>query len=710
MGALGTARSAYVALCVGLAVVAVFATAMNGAAGSALYLVGAAYGTLLSIVGASRMPVARRRIWWAFAAGEVMFLVGDSLWTLFEDVLHIEPFPSVADVAYLAQYPALALGMLWLVRGRRRGRDRAAFLDAAILTTGFTVVGTVFFIVPAAETGGSTLLSQVVAAAYPAGDLLVLALVVRMFTAEFARNEALWAVFGAIAIMLVADLGYVVAVVHGLPYPGWIDIGYLLTYLLLGFAVLHPSAGALSEPAPERSDRLSGARMLLLGAALLLAPLTGQVAHLTGVEHAEWMAFFGGCVAAVLVVLRLSNLVQDLQRTAVQLAALARRDGLTGVPNRRTWDHELSRSCAIARDEGTPLTVAVLDMDNFKLFNDTSGHLKGDLVLKETATAWASLLEGRGFLARFGGEEFTALIPSVTADEAVAVLDQMRRSVTHDQTCSIGAAMWDGAESPAALLARADRALYHAKHSGRDQLAIDDGQAAKVATRTAAESPLLASLRSVYQPIVDLRTGDVIGREALSRFEGYDPRDVFDRAHRDGASGALEAAAIRKAVAGWDGDGLLALNASLTALETGHVQLALPENLSGIVVEITEADLVGYTVDVMLAIEGLRARGALIAIDDVGVGFSNVHRIVTLRPDILKVDMSLIRGIDADPARQAAVAAALLFAERTSSQVIAEGIETPEERDCLVGLGVPFGQGYLLGVPMPLPTRSFSGR
>lgn len=701
-------RSAYAALGGGLVLAAAYAALIETTTGTVLYLVIAAYATVLSFIGAARMPRARRRIWWAFAAAQLLFLVGDSIWTLFAEVLDIEPFPSVADIAYVGGYPLLALGILWLVRGRRRGRDRAAFLDAAILTTGFTIVGTVFFVLPAASTGGATVLSQVVAAAYPAGDLLVLALVVRLFTTGVVGNVSLWALCASMASLLVSDLVYVVTVVHGLPYPIWIDLGYVLSYLLLSFAVLHPSAHVLSEPAPDRADRVTPIRLTWLGAALMLAPLTGQVAYLAGGETGPWVVLVGGCIAAVLVVLRLGDVVRDLQRTAVQLAALAGKDSLTGIPNRRTWDHELSRGCALARDDGTPLSVAVLDMDHFKLFNDTFGHLMGDLVLKETVAGWSAMLEGRGILARFGGDEFTALIPA-TQEEALTLLDTMRRSVTHDQTCSIGLATWDGVETPGALVARADRALYHAKHSGRDRIAVDNGQVPAVLTQPTSLPPVLASMTTVYQPIVDLRTGEPVGHEALSRFRGRDPQEVFDSADRDGTAPWLEAAAIRSALAGWTGAGLLALNISPSTLLTAPLQDVLPEDLSGYVLEVTEADLVGYTAEVMLAIDGLRARGALIAVDDFGIGFSNIQRVVTLRPDIVKLDMSLVRGIDADTMLQDAVAAALLFAERTGSRVIAEGIETSEERDCLARLGVTHGQGYLLGVPGSPPAAGSNG-
>ncbi|WP_183095794.1 bifunctional diguanylate cyclase/phosphodiesterase [Nocardioides stalactiti] len=709
MGAGGRIRTEHVVLGAGLMLVAAFVVLHDSHAGTAVYLACGAYGTLLSFFGAARMAPARRRIWWAIALSQALFLLGDATWTVLADVLHVEPFPSVADVWYLVQYPVLALGMVWLVRGRQRGRDRAAFLDAAILTTGFTVTATVFFIVPAA-TSDVSLLSRMVAAAYPACDLLVLAVLLRVLTTGILRNASLWALIIGVGTLLAADLHYAVTVVLGTGYPGWIDAGYLVSYVLLGFAPLHHSAGLLSEPAPERPTNVNGMRAtVLVAAALILAPLTRELADQD--DGGLWLVvMIGGGTAAVLVVLRLGDIIRDLQATAVQLAALARRDELTGIANRRTWDHELSRACAVACALGTPLTVAMLDLDHFKAFNDTYGHLKGDLVLKETTAAWSSVLDGRGMLARYGGEEFTALVPALAAEEAVTLLDRLRRLVTHRQTCSIGIATWDGVENPADLVARADRALYAAKAAGRDRIAVDDGRRAQVVANAATAHPLMASMSTVYQPIVELRSGRVIGREALSRFPGQDPRAVFDRAARDGTSAVLESEAVRRAIAGWDGGGLLSVNTSPDTLLTAELGEALPIDLTGIVLEITESDLMDYTSEVMLAISGMRARGAMIAIDDFGAGFSNFQRVVAIRPDIVKLDRSLVQGIDVDPMLQAAVGAARVFAEQTGATVVAEGIETPAERECLTHLGVTLGQGYLLGRPAPLPVAAPASR
>jgi EAL domain-containing protein (putative c-di-GMP-specific phosphodiesterase class I) len=281
--------------------------------------------------------------------------------------------------------------------------------------------------------------------------------------------------------------------------------------------------------------------------------------------------------------------------------------------------------------------------------------------------------------------------------------------VSHGQSCSIGAAIWDGLEEPAAVISRADQALYEAKRSGRDRIAFHRDGAVALADQTTALSPVLEALRIAYQPIVDLGTGEMVGMEALSRFEGRDPRTVFDMAARDGTVAELEAAAIRTALAGWGGAGALALNVSLPALLSPAVQAALPDDLTSIALEITETDLVDYGPETMRALDDVRARGVLIAIDDFGVGFSNVHRIAMIRPDVVKLDLSLVRGVDSDPVLQAVASSCVLFAELTGAKLVAEGIETEAERECMQRLGVHFGQGYLLGRPGPLSSQPATG-
>ncbi|HEU4599185.1 MAG TPA: sensor domain-containing diguanylate cyclase [Solirubrobacterales bacterium] len=150
---------------------------------------------------------------------------------------------------------------------------------------------------------------------------------------------------------------------------------------------------------------------------------------------------------------------------------MARRDALTGLPNRRALGELLPHEMAAARRSRAPLCVAIIDIDHFKAYNDTHGHLAGDKALREAAIAWDSALRGGDAIVRFGGEEFLVLLPDTTLELAASVVERLRLATPCEQTCSAGLACWDFVESGDALLGRADKALYLAKAGGRDRLA-----------------------------------------------------------------------------------------------------------------------------------------------------------------------------------------------------------------------------------------------
>jgi diguanylate cyclase (GGDEF)-like protein/PAS domain S-box-containing protein len=154
-----------------------------------------------------------------------------------------------------------------------------------------------------------------------------------------------------------------------------------------------------------------------------------------------------------------------------QVRDMATHDSLTGLANRRVLEEQLPRELARARRTSSPLCVALIDIDHFKAFNDTHGHLAGDEVLRECARAWDGALRGEDTLVRFGGEEFLVLLPDTAPEEAAEVVERLRGRTPMGQTCSAGLASWDFVESDDDLLGRADAALYLAKASGRDQLA-----------------------------------------------------------------------------------------------------------------------------------------------------------------------------------------------------------------------------------------------
>lgn len=150
---------------------------------------------------------------------------------------------------------------------------------------------------------------------------------------------------------------------------------------------------------------------------------------------------------------------------------MARRDPLTGLPNRRALEEQLPQVMARARRTEAPLSLALLDIDYFKKYNDTHGHLAGDEVLRACAREWDGALRGEDTIARVGGEEFLVLLPETNGEQAAEIVERLREKTPMGQTCSAGLACWDHAETIDDLLRRADEALYLAKAGGRDQLA-----------------------------------------------------------------------------------------------------------------------------------------------------------------------------------------------------------------------------------------------
>jgi diguanylate cyclase (GGDEF)-like protein len=215
---------------------------------------------------------------------------------------------------------------------------------------------------------------------------------------------------------------------------------------------------------------------VVLATATLLAPAVLIQQGLSHPESIDWAPVsVGAVVLFVLVVLRMSGLMERVQEQARMLSAMAHLDGLTGIANRRAWDTGIDDAMQTSRRTATPLSVALLDLDHFKRFNDEYGHPAGDRLLRAAAAAWQKHLRSGDLLARYGGEEFAALLPGAGLDEAAAIVDRMRSVTPDDQSFSAGVVQWDGTETVAALTARADAALYVAKRTGRDRVVVGPG-------------------------------------------------------------------------------------------------------------------------------------------------------------------------------------------------------------------------------------------
>ncbi len=212
----------------------------------------------------------------------------------------------------------------------------------------------------------------------------------------------------------------------------------------------------------------------------------------------------------------------------------------------------------------------------------------------------------------------------------------------------------------------------------------------------------------VYQPIINLRTREIVGMEALARFHSLPlrpPNEWFAAAVELELGVQLEMMAIRSAMAGLPllpTDAYLSVNCSPRAAMSPELPALVNGDAARMVVEITEHEAIEDYEVLAAALEGLRAHGVRVAIDDAGAGFASLRHTLLLRPDIVKVDTSLTRDIDGDRAKRAMTSALVSFGMEMDIDIIAEGIETREELEELVALGVPFGQGYYLAEPAPL--------
>ena len=423
--------------------------------------------------------------------------------------------------------------------------------------------------------------------------------------------------------------------------------------------------------------------------------------------------------------------VEDRKAFEEQLRHRAFHDALTGLANRALFydrtEHALNRGARSNAQVG----VLFVDLDDFKATNDTRGHADGDRLLQEVANRLVACLRAGDTAARLGGDEFGVLVenladPGALEATAARVLEALRQPVALASgdivvSASVGMALSTiqdrGVEE---FLRKADLAMYEAKRSGKRHATLyaprleegphgsrsqwfarDDEQRAEI--EAVLEDP--NGITMVFQPIMDLRTGRVAGYESLSRFN-REPRrgpDLwFAQAHRCGLGYALEAKAILAALAlapTRPAGTYLTFNLSPSSLLADQVMRVLPERLDGLVVEITENELVSGDPAILRALASLRARGARLAVDDTGAGYAGLTHVMRLQPDIIKLDRALTTGVDTDPAKAPLISSFVRYARDIDAAVCAEGVETLAELERLADLDVAYGQGYGIARP-----------
>jgi diguanylate cyclase len=426
-----------------------------------------------------RMPAGTRQVWWAIWGYAALTVAADIVYDVQQRVGGEPPFPGPADVLYLAAYGSALLGLYLLVRRVHPDRDQDAWIDAMVLSIAAAAAVATFIVAPTVEDSTELGVGTLIALAYPLLDILLLSGLIRLLAGGGRRSLSITLLIAAFAMTLAADLAYNVLVAEGLDglSPAWLDALFLASIITMAAASSAPGARTVDAPSAQPAIGARPVRMLALAVGALTIPAILVVIAWGDGQVAARLLSAASVAVIVLVLWRLQRLIWTVQAQTALLSEQARTDSLTGLPNRRTLDHELDRAVRIAGDTGIPLTIAMLDLDHFKDYNDEHGHQTGDALLAACARAWGAALPDPAFLARYGGEEFALLLPGLAGEAARVALERLRTAMPAGQTVSVGYAQWVPGESGSDGIRRADLALYDAKASGRDRVvaAVSDG-------------------------------------------------------------------------------------------------------------------------------------------------------------------------------------------------------------------------------------------
>ena len=426
------------------------------------------------------------------------------------------------------------------------------------------------------------------------------------------------------------------------------------------------------------------------------------------------------------------------KRAEERLSYLAHHDALTNLPNRMLFIDRLGQALSRAPWHKRLAAVLFLDLDHFKRINDTLGHTMGDLLLKEVAKRLAQCSRQGDTVARMGGDEFTIILADIAHAQDVPKVAQKiidifsKRFVVGDHeifiTTSVGISLYpDDGEDPEALLKNADAAMYRAKEIGRNTyqyFSIDMNT--KASERLALETDLRHALEREeflvhYQPQVDLNTGQIIGMEALVRWQHPDlglvpPAKFIPLAEDTGLIAPIGEWVLRTACAqnkAWQTAGLppirVGVNLSARQFQCQNLVEMIVRILKEtgldptyLELELTESVLMQNTEAIIATLCELDAMGINISIDDFGTGYSSLSYLKRFPINRLKIDQSFVRDITTDPDDAAIVTAIITLAHSLKLKVIAEAVETEEQLAFLRSLNCDEMQGYLFSRPLPM--------
>ena len=697
----------------------------------------------LSLVGATfiaarvhrvnrRFVAAVSAIGGFFAASQIVDSLGDSV-----------GFTRVSNLLALFGSICIIIALVNMLSARASANIRSVLGDALIVGLGSWLITWIALIEPALlRNRGTSLGDSILDGSYqPTGAVILFLLVLLLFSGSGTRQASVWLISVAMAFNFTAD------VLWGLAAAGHLGEGatrasmalYVAAYFTAAGAFIHPTVVWLKRSANEPMNNRTFGRLILTTSSLIIPIIalaaTGPKDTVDGVVRSVSALVLAGAVT-----LRVTQAVRANGRTQDNLRLTAQTDALTHLPNRTLLLERINECLRMAWQSDSHPTLYFVDLDRFKNINDSLGHAAGDEVLKMVAIRLSKAAPEHSTVARLSGDEYVVLDPSTRSPGSSLALAERLLSIFREPlpisqgdvfvTASIGVASLSPSSSSSAedLLRHADTAMYRAKDAGRNCLAVyDESMHERVAHRLSVETALYRALdrrelRLFHQPILDLESGDVVGFEALMRWQQADgtmvsPAEFIPIAEDTGTIVPIGSWALLEALTQlrhWIDDGVCSESATMS-VNVSPRQLSDP-NFPSIVnealsrsgvspqllwLEVTESVMITEPELALATLRRIRSLGVRIALDDFGTGYSSLSLLQKFPLQRIKIDRAFVHGVADNPNDRSLVRTIVAMGRSLGLDMVAEGVESVHQLQVLSDLGCTKAQGYLISHPVP---------
>ena len=646
----------------------------------------------------------------------------------------------VAEVAFFVVQITLVLGLL-LVAQRRIGREPLGILaDASILSLGAWLVVWIVVLRPLFDTVSNEPFVAGVRGLTFSLSAVVLFLLVTLLLGDSDNSTVVWLASSAILSSLIGDVLWALHEAEVITTSLAVrNAPYVMALFAACATLLHPGIRNLTAQGSYHAARPMAGRLVVVISGLVVPiavfALTDAQDTRDRIVRTVSVLFLSG-----VVLLRVVIAVRANAQLQSKLIESAQTDALTGLANRSLMLEHVDTALRTAWRDNRQPTVLFIDVDRFKNINDSLGHAAGDDVLIAVATRLRLILPTHCVVGRIAGDEFVVLDPQTNGpNESMVLADRVLESF-HEQlalrqgdvfvSASIGVSTYRPSVTNSAddLLRHADTAMYRAKESGRNCVAIfDESMLASVTQRLAVETALYRALerrelRLVHQPIIDVGLGEVVGFEALMRWDRDDgssisPAEFIPIAEETGTIVPIGAWALLEALTHlgeWIASGVCPRDATM-AVNVSPRQLSDP-NFVNLVsealtrahiparqlwLEVTEGVMIAQPDQALDALTKLCDLGVRVAIDDFGTGYSSLSLLQKFPIHCLKIDRSFISGVADNADARSLVRTIIAMCESMGLDIVAEGVESVRQLQVLGEMRCAKAQGYLISHPVP---------